>query len=485
MLARQLKEQGILINLMALGMLLPLIVTLVDGDPEMVKAMALSVLITAFSGAGLMVAFRDGPEAESRRGLFVLPAFIILFLPIFGALPFLLSGAYPNFAFAYFESVSGFTSTGASMIADPGSLPRALLLWRGLLEWTGGGLTILIALTILSTLNVGAMKLMTFRIPHGGNESIIGQMNVVAQALAPVYVGITLLTCLGLMISGEAALDALTISLSVSATGGFTIYSGGQVLQANPVGELWVAIFLMIGATNILVLWNWTRLRHDKNGQDRETLYLWLFALIGALLLLAMFSSSGAYLGGELPERIRVALFSAASSLSTSGFAPDGSSYVGQGASAIMIVLLLIGGMAASTSSGFKIMRVILQFRHAGRELKLLAHRHDASLICYGGRRAEREDIASVWLLFFSSILIVSLAILGFAALGYNLGDAMGLAVAGFANAGPAAYSLVSDFTGYEFMSWPGLSLFFVLMVLGRLEAVFALAVLSRHFWRV
>lgn len=467
---------------MALCMLLPSFLALALGEKGNAQAFFTSSILTAFAGMGFLLAFRDCMAPLSRRSAFLLPVNVFVLLPVFASLPFIFSNHYGGFSGAYFESVSALTTTGASIIVDPSILGQSLLLWRGLLEWIGGFYTILIALSVLSFLNVGGMQLLKVSLPHGSGQGMLSQMGVYARVLMPLYASITALSTVFLMVTGENWADALTISLTLTGTGGFSLYADGQVLNNNPSGELVVAIVLIIASASLLGLFNVARLKSIKSTDKREPLYLVLFTIIAAILFFNAHNND--IISGNLTEQFRISFFQAASAISTSGISAEGGSISTATGMFLTVVLLLIGGMATSSTGGVKLMRIIILFRHARRELRRLAHRHDATSINFDSRIVSEEDIATVWLLFFAIILTVGLATLLFSFMGYALHDSLGIALSSLMNAGPSVYNLAPNFESYLVMPTGGYELVLFLMILGRMELVFGLAIISKRFWQ-
>lgn len=481
MLARLLRELGWMNLWIALAMLLPSFVALSLGDKASAQTFFTSAILTFFAGLGFLTAFRDCMAPISRRAAFLLPINVFVFLPFFASLPFIFSPHYESFAWAYFEAVSALTTTGASVILDPSVLGQSILLWRGLLEWIGGYFTILIALSVLSFLNVGGMQLLKLTLPHGSGQGLLSQMGVYAKALMPIYAGLTIISLLLLTLSGENWLDALIISFTLTGTGGFTIYADGQVLHNNPTGELIVAFVLLVASASMVGMFNVIRSKRVQTTDRKEPMYLVLFTLIGAILFFNANKTGVA--SGDFLEQMRVAFFQAATSISTSGFNSEGTVINSSASILIIILLLLIGGMSTSSTGGVKIMRIIILFRHAGRELKRLAHKHDATTISFDDKTVVESDVATVWLLFFATVLALGFSSLLFSLMGYNLHDSLGIAVSSLMNAGPAVYSLAPSFDGYQVMPSGGFELVIVLMILGRMEIVFILALLSKRFW--
>ena len=481
MLARLLRELGWMNLWLALAMLLPSFVALGLGEQGNAQAFFTSAILTAFAGLGFLTAFQDCMAPISRRSAFLLPINIFVFLPVFASLPFIFSPHYGSFSWGYFEAVSALTTTGASVIIDPAVLGQSILLWRGMLEWIGGFFTILIALSVLSFLNVGGMQLIKIILPHGSGEGLLSQMGVYAKAVMPIYAGLTFVSTVLLVMTGENWLDALTISFTLTGTGGFSLYAEGQVLHNNPNGELIVAFVLIAASASIVGLLNYMRFKRVQSTDKKEPLYLVLFTIVGAILFFN--ANNTGVVSGDFLEQVRVAFFQAATSISTSGLNPEGGSISSVAGINIIMVLIFIGGMATSSTGGVKIMRIIILFRHAGRELKRLAHKHDATTISYDGKTVDESDVATIWLLFFTTILTMGLASLIFSFMGYNLHDAFGITVSSLMNAGPAVYSLAPGFDGYQVMPVGGFGLVVTLMILGRMELVFALALLSKRFW--
>jgi trk/ktr system potassium uptake protein len=478
MFARFAKDLGFLTLLLSLGMLASIPVALIHGETAAAQTFLTSGLLTIFFGLSMFVAFRGVVEELGRRNWYLIPIAIWVIIPAFAAIPLYFLNSESSFYVNYFEAVSGLTTTGASLLGPPEEMMRTVLFWRSLLEWLGGFATIVVTMGILTHLRAGGMGLFHVGLPKGEGSKSLSQLRGVAVSLFPVYFGLTVLCFLLLWGSGEAAFNALTLSMMTLSTGGFTPHSGGIGVLGNSGGEFILSIFMIVGAMNLVLMRNLVMLKPKSTQLDREPVYIVILLAIGTLALVF----GGASFANPW-EELQPALFQAASALSTSGLALESGASSQLFPGIVMIALVMIGGMAGSSAGGIKIMRIVVLFRHAALELKRLAHRHDATPLQYSGNTATEQDLSGIWQAFFSFIVILAVGFLAFGFLGFEFENALHLSLAGISNAGPLPYAMWNEFPGYSEMPFGGTLVMILLMIFGRLEAIFVLAVLARSFW--
>lgn len=463
-----------------------LMIALANSNEAMVGVFLSSAATSAFVGLGLVAGFRGMPGGDDRRTAIFIPILIWVVVPFFAGLPFFLSGAYPTVGAAYFEAVSGLTTTGATAISDPAVLPATVLFWRSFLEWLGGLSVLVVAATVFLRLNVGGYQVIQGGFPTGEGSSLPAQLRNVFAELLPVYSGVTALCCGLLWATGEPFSGALQLALSTISTGGFTARPGGLAVIGNPWAEFVLVVFMVVGATSWALHHALLRRRGNPYaGRAEIRVALKFLVAITVVLVAVQFLQSGEFETPALLATIWNSIYVVVSAFSTTGFVPEGAVDWPLATGIVVMALVFLGGTTMSTSGGLKLMRAMLLFRHIRQELRRLGHPHISAPILYEGREVTERDLAGIWFLFLSMLLAIGIGALVLAITGLAFPEALTTAVAATTNAGPAGYLILPGFAGYADMAGSSQTAVLILMILGRVESVLLLAVLARSLsWR-
>ncbi len=434
-------------------------------------------LISGVIGALFITLTFNTPGRESNSEALLFLALFWAIIPIITALPFLFLEASPNLLSAYFESVSAFTTTGASRLV-PEDLPPALVFWRALLQWFGGVSITTFAIVILAALNLtgtGVHKSMLFTLKKGALfERLIG----IGRLVAAVYSGLAGVAILLMVIGGTSVFNAICLALSGISTGGLTPQSGPLTHYVPPFAATILGVLCVLGAMNMALLWDFTRLRSWRSFKrilfNLEQRVVWV--LMSALALIASVFSGLVNLPNSLLDSIYF--------ISTAGFQYDvlGIDMV---PNVILISFALIGGSALSTAGGIKIMRFLLLFRHLGTDLGRLSHPSRIVPVKLRERRVPDKAFLSVWMYFFAYAVAFGVGIAAFGATGLGLEDAIVTSSASLTNMGPLLYvSLPESDLSYANFTSAQMSVSIALMLLGRVEILAVLALFMPAFWR-
>jgi trk system potassium uptake protein TrkH len=441
-----------------------------------------SAALTAFVGGALVIATRGARSAAATSEGYVLAGVFWIVLAFFGALPILISGSAPSITDAYFESISGLTTTGATVFPSAEMLPHGILFWRSLLSWIGGFATVLLALNVLSFGSLGGMNLFTSAIPRGDRDALDVRLVHSMQALSLVYAGLTLLCAVFLWLAGMSPFDAVNHAMSTLSTGGFSTREASiAAFRSGPI-EVILIVFMVLAAVNMTLHWVVLHGRWPQHHRDSESQALIAVAIVG----LALVAGALFYLGEDGPvSAVRAGAFAVISSLTTTGFTVETAGQIASWPGLVPIVLIgliLIGGSTGSTAGGVKIMRLLIFLKLAGRELARLSHPHGVVRLRHGGATLDEPTFRAVWgflIIFLTAFASLAVALSLF---GFDLRSALVTAAVTISNAG-AALPAVGGGEYAQFSSgakWVlGLS-----MVIGRLEVVTVLVFLSPSFWR-
>ncbi len=470
-----------LLGLLAPFMGLAAVLALVLGE-EIRTFFALAVPATAALALALGVWLSRG---SSERRLTIRESFLFVGLAWFGAsawgaLPYVLSGAVPHYAQAYFEAASGFTTTGASVLTDIEALPRSLLFWRSMTHWLGGMGIVVLTVAIFPLLGYGAARLMEAEAPGPSVDRIKPRITGTAKLLWLLYLGLTLAETILLALGGMDLVDAVIHAFGTMATGGFS----SKNASVGAFGSAWIDIvttlFMVLAGSNFTLLYQALRGKWReviKNSEFR--LYFGIFAVASLIIALDLRTS----MGGNIFHRLRFSSFQASSILTTTGYATTDFARWPPLSQGILFVLMFIGGCAGSTGGGIKVGRLLTLLKLALVELRYLVNPR-ARLEIFVDQRPLRKnaiyDIAGFVVLYFF------LAFSGFVALtavGLDITTALTGSMACIGNIGPGLGAL-GPTANYGALPDGILAYLSFLMIAGRLEVCTVLVILTPSFWR-
>jgi trk/ktr system potassium uptake protein len=471
---------GFLLLALAAAMLLPAAIDVLASDPDW-KAFAASALATGVAGAALVLGFRQAepPQLRAREGFLLVTASWIV-MAGFATLPLMLTRAGLTFTDAYFESMSGLTTTGATVMPNLDGRPMGVLLWRALLHWIGGIGIIVIAVTVLPVLRIGGMQL--FRMESSDrSEKIRPRVSQVSGVLISVYVTLTTVCAVALVIAGMPAFDAVCHAMATLATGGFSTHDASVGYFHNPAVE-WILTFFMAIAGMAFVLLaravhgDFTWLWHDD--QTRWYLVCILVFVIGMTLW--------QWEGNDRPfgEALRSSSFNVVSIITTTGFASEDYLLWGSMPMVMFMVLLFLGACTGSTSGGIKFFRICVVGAVARSQIRHLIHPHGVSLPFYNGLPVSDEVVRSVlsFIVFYiAAFAVISIAVSAF---GLDLVASMSGVAQAISNVGPGLTPEIGPVGNFANLADGAKWLLSLAMLLGRLELLTVLVLLSRTYWR-
>lgn len=477
---------GWLLIACAVAATFPALVALLYGEGQAARAFLAGGLISAFAGGATLFALRGAVIRARRHELLLAMVMAWSIVPFFAAMPFLLSGATATFADAYFEAVSGLTTTGATIFPSVDALPRSIVLWRALLQWIGGFATLAAVIAVYPVLNIGGMQLFNNQLPHGEGESLFDRLRGVVLATWQVYLLLTLVCMILLWVTGTPFFDGFCLAFSTLSTGGFMPRDGTLSAYGNPLTAIVLIPFMALAALNFTLHRAFLDGRRKVYRTDPEVRRFLLLALVATVLFVAGLETGLGAGGGDFAfmESAGIGLFTAISMVSTTGFITGDASMFPLTPVLLIMPLILIGGATGSTAGGVKLMRTWILTLHGDREFWLLAHPHGVVNKSYGGKPVSPEATASVWAFFILFVLSLCAITLALAAAGLDLQSATSAAAASLSNTGPALALMSPDLPGYWAISEFGRWVLCLSMILGRLEVLPLLVLLSSAFWR-
>ncbi len=468
--------------LLAGSMVLPAIVAV--GFKEYAQALTFIVAaaLTFFVGGGLAIATRGAAQEVSKREGFLLAVLLWVLLPVFASLPLYFSASFETPTDAYFEAVSGLTTTGATVLTDFAGADRSVLFWRAMVAWIGGLSTIVLALALLSLYGIGGMQLYRSAMPRGERDALIPRLVEGIRSIWSVYVGLTIACATALWASGLSLFDAVTLSFTTLSTSGLSNYADSIAAFSNPTVEIILILFMGAAALNFTL--HWAALHGAPSAYLRDPEFrLFISVVVVAVVLIVAFTlvSSNTPAWGVT---IRQTLFSVVSVMTTTGFTNGEAEGRPLFVLVLLFALVLVGGSTGSTAGGLKMMRLLLFLKQAGRELARLPHPHGVVRIHYGRRVVPDAAMVAAWSFFF--FFVLALAVLsGFLALtGLDFRASLATAAAALTNAGPVLHIVDPVAGGYASLDAGAKWLLCLAMVLGRLELLALLVLAHRSFWQ-
>jgi trk system potassium uptake protein TrkH len=471
---------GLLVFFLGLSMAIPVLVSLFYKDGS-TWALGYSMAFTCSAGLLMYVAARrDEATYLSHRDGVAIVTFGWLAAGVAGAIPFLLSDSIPHFTDAYFESLSGFTTTGASILKDIERLPPSILLWRSITQWLGGMGIIVLSIAILPFLGIGGMQLYKAEIPSPVVDKLKPRISDTAKTLWKVYILISALQTALLLAGGMSLFDAICHTFCTMPTGGFSPKNASIAHYNSPYFDAVIIVFMLLAGINFSLHYRLLRGEGTIFGRDPECrLFL---SLVGIFILLVTYDIYGSVYD-SLTAAFRYAAFQVTSIITTTGFVTADYDQWPSLSRNLLILCMFLGGMAGSTGGGMKTMRIMLLAKHAYQEIFRIIHPHAVTTVKLGGKAIPGDILSSIWGFFVLYLGIFVISALIMAALGLDLISAFSSVAACIFNVGPGLGS-VGPVQNYLHVPFLGKWVLIFCMLLGRLEIYTVIVLLMPEFWR-
>ncbi|MBR4385469.1 MAG: TrkH family potassium uptake protein [Treponema sp.] len=440
---------------------------------------ALPMLASWVFAAAFFFAGKKKKMALSTRASFVTVALSWLFMGFLGAIPLYASGAIPSLTDAIFESISGFTTTGATILSEIECLPRSINLWRCEMHWVGGMGIIVLTVALLPILGVGGFQLIKAETTGPEKGKLTPKITTTAKVLWYLYFAMTVIEAILLKIAGMDFLDAISHAFSTLGTGGFST-KNNSIASFNSAAIDWICwTFMFLAGINFsLYYYMLTKKWRDITGNTEFKVYI-AITLIAAVLI-AIFECP-AY-GGFL-NALRYSFFQSSTIISSTGFATADFTTWTPPSQAIIFALLFIGGSSGSTAGGVKVIRWVVIAKQFKNEILKIMHPHGVFTIRLNKQVCRKDIVFTVTAFFFIYVLVVAITTLFGAFFGLDLFSAFTGAVTMCGNCGPG-FNLLGPSCNYGFLATPIKWLYSLVMIAGRLE-FFTIAILfSPAFWK-
>lgn len=456
-------------------------------------SITLASITTMFVGVFSMYYTRGHKKEVKQKEGYIIVTFGWIIMSISGMLPYLFSGAVPDVTNAFFETVSGYTTTGASIMDDIEAMPEGILFWRSLTHWIGGMGIIVLAIAILPLLGIGGMQLFSAEAPGPSADKLHPRITDTAKRLWLIYFGYTIAETILLKIAGMSFFDAINHAMATLSTGGFSTKNASIAYwNDQPLIQYIIIFFMFLAGSNFVLSYFIFKGKIQKVFKDEEFRYyagfVIVFTIIVALVIYFKANITNVTPGypmilGKGESSFRHALFQVVSVITTTGFVSADFTQWTPFLTVFFFGLFFLGGSAGSTAGGIKVMRHLLIIKNGVLEFKRTLHTNAIIPVRYNNKTVKEKIVNNIigFFVLYMLLFIIGALVLGF--LGLDFESAIGGAASSLGNVGPALGSLnpVSNFNSLPVLAkwWCGF-----LMLAGRLELFTVLILLTPYFWK-
>ena len=473
-------------------MMLATLISLIYEDGVTFELLLAGLATLLLGGIAMLATKKHQKEMNKREG-YIVVAFGWIVMSLTGTLPYLVTEAIPSFTDAFFETMSGYTTTGASILNDIEVLPEGVLFWRSITHWIGGMGIIVLAIAILPLLGVGGMQLFAAEAPGPGGDKLHPRITDTAKRLWLIYVGYTVAETILLQIAGMSFFDAINHALSTLSTGGFSTKNASVAYwNDNPAIQYIIIFFMFLAGTNFVLSYYLFKGKVSKVLKDEEfKLYfkfIAIFTIIAALLIYFRADGSLSSIGhpmvfGEFESAVRHGMFQVISVITTTGFVTADYTLWTPFLTVFFFGLMFLGGSAGSTSGGVKVVRQLILIKNGFLEFKRALHPNAILPVRYNGKSVSGDIVFNILGFFILYMLSFIIGALVFSTFQIDFVSAIGLSASSLGNVGPA----LGDFGPVNnYSALPPLGKWWAsfLMLIGRLELFTVLILLTPFFWR-
>jgi len=482
---------GLLLLFNGAAMIFSAIVSAIYKDGA-TQGITFAALLTLGIGGLVMFLTKNHQKEVKKREGYLIVTMGWLIVTVSGTMPYLVTGAIPSVTNIFFETISGYTTTGASILNDVESLPKGLLFWRSTTHWLGGMGIIVLAIAILPLLGIGGMQLFSAEAPGISGDKIHPRISDTAKRLWFIYVGYTVAETLLLSVAGMSLFDAINHAMSTVSTGGFSTKNDSLTFWNDvPAIQYIIILFMFLGGANFVLSYFAFKGRIQKVLRDEE--FKWYATFLGIFLLIVvgvLWSNRSIVQSQQFPQvwgayesAFRHGLFQIVAVVTTTGFVSADFTQWTPFLTLFFFSLMFLGGSAGSTSGGVKVIRHLIMIKNGFLEFKRSLHPNAIIPVRYNGKTIDRLVVYNVlaFFIFYLISFIVGAGVLS--AMGLDFESAIGASASSLGNLGPA----LGDFgPSNTYASMPVLGKWWCsfLMLLGRLELFTVLMLLTPFFWR-
>ncbi len=461
-----------------------------DGVTYQISIASISAM---FIGIFVMFLTRGHRKELKQREGYIIVTFGWIFMALSGTLPYVLSESIPSFTDAFFETMSGYTTTGASILNDIESIPRGILFWRSLTHWIGGMGIIVLAIAILPLLGIGGMQLFSAESPGPSSDKLKPRITDTAKRLWLIYFGYTVAEIILLKVAGMTMFDAVNHAMSTIATGGFSTKNVSvSFWNDDPVIQYIIIVFMFLGGTNFVLSYFAFKGRVQKVIHDNE--FRWYFGFIAIFTLIAaaviyfqadvgLSSIIHPQVWGEAESAFRHALFQVLAIVTTTGFVTADYTMWTPFLTVFFFGMYFLGASAGSTSGGVKVMRHMIMIKNAMMEFKRTLHQNAIVPVRFNGKAVQNDIVFNILGFFILYMLSFIIGAVVLAFMGLDFVTSIGASASSIGNVGPA-FGAVGPINNFDVLPPAAKWWCSFLMLIGRLELFTVLIILTPFFWR-
>jgi len=468
---------GVLVSLFGAGMLLPALVSLYFHSGH-ADHFAIAGGLTITLGFAMMKWGGSAPKRLSHKDGFLIVALAWITLSMLGAIPFWTTGVCVSIVDGLFESTSGLTTTGATILTHLDQQPPSILFWRSMQEWLGGMGIIVLAVAVMPLLGIGGMQLFRAETPGPVKDKLTARVTETAKALWYIYLSMTIFAGIILWLSGMSPFDAINHAMTTIAIGGFSTHDASIGYYDSLWIQGWIVCFMILAGINFTL--HFAAMRHGFSLQsythddEFRTYIKWMLILITLIGMLTLLSGTGTW--NEI-------IFNAISVATTTGFAVSDYGQWPPGTTMLLFMAMFIGACAGSTGGGMKVVRVLLLFRQGMREIRRLIHPHGVIHVKINDQSINGSVVQALWGFFVLYIVCYAIVAILLAFSGVDVLTSLTAAAACITNTGPG-FGSVGPASTYAQLPDAGKAVLMFGMILGRLEIFTFFVLLVPEFWR-
>jgi len=439
-----------------------------------------SVSVSFIIGLLLFFSFSKQDQNIRKREGYMIVSVSWILMSIVGMLPYLFSGTITNFSDAIFETVSGLTTTGATILTDIESTPKGILFWRSMTQWIGGLGIIVLTVAIFPLLGIGGIELFVAESPGPTSDKLHPRIRETAKRLWFVYVGLTVSVGILYYIGGMTFYDAFNHALTTMATGGFSTKNASMAFFESPFIQYTAILFMFLAGTNFTVIYFGITGKFDKVWRSDEFKAYAISIVVITFLLAAPIYY---YSGTGIEKAFRDTIFQVVSLITTTGYVTADYTSYHPGLTLVFFMFLFLGASAGSTSGGIKFVRHLTFVKNSWLEFKRIVHPRAIVPLKINGDRVTGKIITHIMNFLLIYLMIFVLGSIVIALMGYDILTSFGAVATCLGNVGPAM-GKVGPMDNFAFFSGPAKLFLSFLMLLGRLELFTILVLFTPYFWR-
>lgn len=468
---------GRILLIEAVLLLFPAIGAIIYGEDTL---LSYALTIAALTAAG-MLATRKKPQKTAiyAKDGYAIVALTWILISLFGSLPFYFSGHIPSFTDAFFETVSGFTTTGATILSNVEAMPKSLLFWRSFSQWIGGMGILVFVIAIMPKTENASMHVMKAEVPGPTVGKLVSKLRASARILYGIYCVLTVIQTIMLWAGGMPLFDSVVNSFVTAGTGGFSVLNNSIEGYHSVYSEMVIAVFMLIFGVNFN-LYYMVLIKHGKQAVKSEELRWYLGIVAAAVIIIAASLYTTKHDG--IAEAFRYAFFQVSALISTTGFSITNYDAWPLTAKFVIVFLMFIGGCAGSTSCGIKVSRIIILVKSGLRDIKKAINPRSIETVKLDRRTVDESVVKSISVFFATYMLMTAISLLIVSVDGFDFETTSTAVIASMSNIGPGlgAVGPYGNFSGFSTLS--KLVLCFD-MLAGRLELIPMLMLFSPYAW--